>query len=195
MRSFVAGLLFLGAMGSGAAAEAPQRTFLSADGGKALVHVESGTKLPAKLAGFTRIGERKFDGGGEYVGVAYKRDLPGAGAVVLTIAIVHIQDMTAAQHFIIAKPMVLKGLTDVTTLSEGAYDRPGKGMDGYQGLYNARNEGKPVSVGLWTVQRGYWSLRGRAEFPQDKQAESRAAIDGFVDAFTALDQPYKSGRP
>ncbi|HEX7856456.1 MAG TPA: hypothetical protein VF503_22505 [Sphingobium sp.] len=195
MRSFVAGMVFLATLGGAAmavpvSAEAPPKAFSLAKDGHTLIHQESGTKLPETLAGFRRVGEKAFDGSGQYVGVAYADTLPGGGKVSLTLAIVHIKDMTAQQHFIIAKPMVLKGLGDVKTVSEGPYDRPGKGADGYLGLYDAQAGGKPVSVGLWTIDRGYWALRGRAEFPQDKRAEAQAAIDRFVDAFTALDQPY-----
>lgn len=155
-----------------------------------LVHAESGAKFPSSIAGFERVGERVFDGRGEYVGVAYRRGLDGGGDIFLTIAIVHIEQMTPKEHFLIAKPLVLRKLTNVTPISEGQYLRPGKGLDGYLGLFEAEDQGKPVGVALWTFDRGYWDLRGRVEFPRDKRAETQAAIDQFVDAFTALDQPY-----
>lgn len=176
--------------GMGHTADLPSG-FKDERGGK-IVHVESGARFPAEVAGFRRTGVVSFDGQGDYVGVAYDRTLDDGAIVSLRIAIVHIEGMTPKEHFIIAKPMVLRDMDDVTTLSEGEYDRPGRGLDGYIGLYSAMNGGRKVGIGLWTFDRGYWDLRGRVEFPADRQAEAQKAVDAFVDAFVAVGQPYKT---
>lgn len=160
--------------------------------GSAIVHVESGTKFPAEVAGFRRIGAIAFGGQQDYVGIAYRRLLDDGTQLSLRIAIVHIEGMTPQEHFLIAKPMALDGLSDVAVLSEGDYDRPGHGLDGYLGMFSARDGDQPVGIALWTFDRGYWDLRGRVEFPAGKQAETQRAVDAFVDAFVAAGQPYRT---
>ncbi|RJF94272.1 hypothetical protein [Sphingomonas cavernae] len=164
--------------------------FITATDGSTLVHSASGTRFPRTLAGFERSGEAALDPGGDYIGVAYRHALADGEPLTLRIAVVHVEGTSPKEHFIIAKPMALNGLTDVTTLSEGTYQRSGKGADGYLGIYNARDGERRIGVGLWTFDRGYWDLRGRVEFPTGKRDEAQAAVDAFVDAFVALGQPY-----
>lgn len=158
----------------------------------AIVHVESGAKFPAEVAGFRRVGVIAFGGQQDYVGVAYRGTLDDGAPLSLRIAIVHIEGMTPKEHFLIAKPMALEGLSDVAILSEGEYDRPGHGLDGYLGIFSAQDGERRVGIGLWTFDRGYWDLRGRVEFPADRQAEAQSAVDAFVDAFVAAGQPYRT---
>lgn len=181
--------LLIASAGAAQAAELPSG-FTEGRRGQ-IVHVDSGARFPATLAGFRRTGAVSFDGSGDYVGIAYERPLEDGAVISLRIAIVHIEGMTPKEHFLIAKPLVLRGLDDVTTLSEGEYDRPGHGLDGYLGIFSASNAGRKVGIGLWTFDRGYWDLRGRVEFPAGRQAEAQQAVDAFVDAFVAAGQPYK----
>lgn len=157
-----------------------------------IVHVESGTRFPTEIAGFRRTGVVSFDGHGDYVGVAYQGALADGAPISIRIAIVHIEGMTPKEHFLIARPLVLRGLDDVAPLSEGEYDRPGHGLDGYLGIYSAMDGDQKVGIGLWTFDRGYWDLRGRLEFPAGRQVEAQKAVDAFVDAFVALGQPYRT---
>ncbi|WP_380876682.1 hypothetical protein ACFB49_09680 [Sphingomonas sp. DBB INV C78] len=187
----LAPLLMLNVAAQSAPAPVPS-AFTTAPDGRTLVHVESGTRFPKKLGGFERTGQAAFDGSGEYVGVAYRGALDDGSPVTIRIAIVHIVGMTAMEHFIIAKPLVLKDLANVEEVSAGPYERPGKGVDGYMGMFNAEDAGQKVGIGLWTFDRGYWSVRGRVEFPQGRLKESQAAVDKFVRAFVALRQPYKT---
>lgn len=172
------------------AAQAEEAFTATADGA-VLVHRESGVKFPRQIAGFERVGERAFDSQGEYVGVAYRTALADGSPVSLRIAIVHIEDMTPKEHYVIIKPVMLRGLADVKPVSEGAYNRPQKGADGYLGMFEAKDQGTPVGIALWTFDRGDWDLRGRVEFPLGRQAETQAAVDAFIDAFVALEQPYR----
>lgn len=170
----------------------PQDVFSVSPEGALLTHIESGTQFPAEVAGFTRIGERAFDAHGEYVGVAYQKDLGDGATISLRISLVHIEDMTPREHYLIIRPVILRGLTDVKPIAEGIYDRPGYGADGYIGLFDAIDQGQPVGIALWTFDRGKWDLRGRVEFPQGRQEETQEAVDEFVDAFVALKQPYNT---
>lgn len=157
-----------------------------------LTHVESGAQFPHNVAGFERTGEAAFDGNGDYIGVGYRRTLADGSPISLRISIVHIIGMTAKEHFIIAKPMVLKGLTAVQTVTEGPYVRADKGVDGYLGIFKGRDGARKIGIGLWTFDRGYWDVRGRVEFPQGKLKETQSAVDAFVDAFVGAGQPYKT---
>jgi len=188
--SFLLMALLIAGAGVSRAAELPGG-FVEGPNGR-IVHSESGAQFPEEVAGFHRTGFVSFDGQGEYVGVAYNRALDDGAPVSLRIAIVHIEGMTPKEHFLIAKPLVLKGLEDVSTVSEGEYARPGKGIDGYLGIFSGRDAGRDVGIGLWTFDRGYWDLRGRVEFPAGRQAETQKAVDAFVDAFVAVGQPYRT---
>lgn len=165
--------------------------FVSAEDGM-LTHVESGARFPQTVAGFERTGQAAFDGSGEYVGVGYRRTLADGSPISLKIAIAHIIGMTAKEHFIIAKPMMLQGLSAVQIVSEGPYVRADKSVDGYIGIFKARDGARKIGIGLWAFDRGYWDVRGRVEFPQGKRKEAQAAVDAFVDAFVGAGQPYKT---
>src|SRR3546814_6181800 len=68
--------------------------------GTTLVHVASGLRFPAEFAGYTRLRERAFDPGGEYIAVGYDRPLgTGSDRIVVRIAVVHLEDMSAHDHF------------------------------------------------------------------------------------------------
>lgn len=185
---FLTAALFAGIASAGHAQDSAFRP--ATDGSSTLVHVESGTKFPLTVAGFERTGEAAFDGRGDYVSVGYRSTLPDGLPVTLRLAVAHVAQMTPREHFIIAKPMVLDGLSDVKTVVERAYQRPDNKADGYIGIYDARDGDRKIGVGLWTFERGYWDLRGRVEFPHGKRKQAQAAVDGFVDAFVALAQPY-----
>src|SRR3546814_4705983 len=75
-----------------AQAEIPDGFSLESDG-TTLVHVASGLRFPAEFAGYTRLRERAFDPGGEYIAVGYDRP-PGTGSdrIVVRIAVVHLED-------------------------------------------------------------------------------------------------------
>src|SRR3546814_13419676 len=57
-----------------AQAEIPDGFSLESDG-TTLVHVASGLRFPAEFAGYTRLRERAFDPGGEYIAGGYDRPL------------------------------------------------------------------------------------------------------------------------
>src|SRR3546814_20906031 len=70
-----------------AQAEIPDGFSLESDG-TTLVHVASGLRFPAEFAGYTRLRERAFDPGGEYIPVGYDRPLgTGSDRIALRIAV------------------------------------------------------------------------------------------------------------
>lgn len=64
-----------------------------------------------------------------------------------------LREMTPKEHYIIAKPMALRDLSDVRPIAEGAYRRA-QGVEGYRGLFSTVRGGRPSTVGLWTFERG-----------------------------------------
>src|SRR3546814_4661683 len=64
--------------------------------GTTLVHVASGLRFPAEFAGYTRLRERAFDPGGEYIAVGYDRPLgTGSDRIVVRIAVVRSEEHTS----------------------------------------------------------------------------------------------------
>ncbi len=174
--------------GAGPAAgqsKADEVAFTSARDG-ALVHAASGLRFPREAAGFHRMQTAAWAPRGEYVGVVYSRPA-GRSRIEMKIAVVHIRQMPPKDHYVIAKPLALRGLSNVRTIAEEAYERPGTGQ-GYRGLHAARRDGRPVMAGLWAFERGEWDLRVRAEFPASRREEADQAVGDFVRAVTALNR-------
>lgn len=160
--------------------------------GTTLIHKASGMPFPDDLAGFRRTGEAVFGVGGEYVGVRYVRPLRRGAQVELRIAVVHILNMTPREHYVIWKPMALRGVSNVRQVAEGPYSRPDAGAPGYRGLFQGSVGGRPMAIGLWAFDRGYWDLRVRASFPLGQRREAEQAIGIFVSQFRGLDQNYEA---
>lgn len=160
--------------------------FRSGPGG-ILTHANSGMGFPERIAGFVRTTEVVFDSSGEYVGVAYSRPMGSNQAVELRVAVVRIERMSPRAHYLIAKPIALRGIAGARTRSEGPYTRPGAGPAGYHGLFAGTRDGVPVGVGLWTFDRGRWDVRATGTFPAARENEGARAIGEFVAAFRGLD--------
>jgi hypothetical protein len=160
----------------------------------AVVHGGSGLRFPMEVAGFRRAGSAVFDTSGQYVGVRYVRPLDAAARVELRIAVVHIVGMAPREHYVIAKPMALRGLSEVRVLLEG----PSRRLDrarGYRGLFEGRRNGRRVMVGLWAFDRGVWSVRARAEFPARYRAQADSAVGDFVGAIGAANRDVRVREP
>src|SRR3546814_18849452 len=83
-------------------------------------HVASGLRFPAEFAGYTRLRERAFDPGGEYIAVGYDRPLgTGSDRIVVRIAVVHLEDMSAHDHFEIMRQSTMSHFSAPTLLSPG----------------------------------------------------------------------------
>ncbi|WP_255211347.1 hypothetical protein [Sphingopyxis granuli] len=172
-----------------AATEIPDGFVLAPDG-TTLVHTASGLRFPTEFAGFIRLRERAFDPGGEYIAVGYDRPL-GAGSdrIVVRIAVVHIEDMSAHDHYEIMRQSTMSHFSAPTLLSQGPTKIPNqRRLDAYRGTFTGARDSKPWHFSLTTVNYGYWSGRMTAAYPESQAAEARKQLGTLLSAIR-LQQP------
>lgn len=147
-----------------------------------LVHLASGLRFPAEFAGFRRLRERAFDPGGEYIAVGYDRPLGlGADRIVVRIAVVHIDDMSAHDHFSIMRQRTMAHFSAPTLLSEGPTRIPNRPrLDAYRGTFSGLRDGQPWHFSLTTVDYGYWSGRMTAAYPENRADEAEKHLDTLL---------------
>lgn len=176
------------------AAEIPDGFALASDG-TTLVHVASGLRFPAEFAGFTRLRERAFDPGGEYIAVGYDRPL-GAGTdrIVVRIAVVHIADMSARAHYEIMQQATMSHFSAPALLSQGVTKIPNqRRLDAYRGTFTGMRDGQPWHFSLTTVDYGYWSGRMTAAYPESHASEAERHL-GTLLAEVRLQRPKRPKR-
>ncbi|WP_454890463.1 hypothetical protein [Sphingopyxis chilensis] len=172
-----------------ATAEIPDGFVLAADE-TTLVHAASGLRFPAEFAGFTRLRERAFDPGGEYIAVGYDRPLgTGSDRIVVRIAVVHIEDMSAHDHYEIMRQSTMSHFSAPTLLSQGPTKIPNqRRLDAYRGTFTGMRDNQPWHFSLTTVNYGYWSGRMTAAYPESQAAEAQKQL-GTLLAAIRLQQP------
>ena len=172
-----------------ATAEIPDGFVLAADE-TTLVHAASGLRFPAEFAGFTRLRERAFDPGGEYIAVGYDRPLgTGSDRIVVRIAVVHIEDMSAHDHYEIMRQSTMSHFSAPTLLSQGPTKIPNqRRLDAYRGTFTGARDNQPWLFSLTTVNYGYWSGRMTAAYPENQAAEAQKQL-GTLLAAIRLQQP------
>jgi hypothetical protein len=172
-----------------ASAETPDGFVLAQDG-TTLVHVASGLRFPAEFAGFKRLRERAFDPSGEYIAIGYDRPLgSGPDRIVVRIAVVHIDDMSAHDHFSIMRQRTMSHFSAPTLLAEGPTRIPTRPrLDAYRGTFSGQRDGQPWHFSLTTVDYGYWSGRMTAAYPESQAAEAEKHL-GFLLAEIRLQRP------
>ncbi|WP_255245781.1 hypothetical protein [Sphingobium sp. D43FB] len=164
--------------------------FILAQGGTTLVHVASGLRFPAEFAGFKRLRERAFDPSGEYIAIGYDRPLgSGSDRIVVRIAVVHIDDMSAHDHFAIMRQRTMSHFSAPTLLSEGPTKIPTQPrLNAYRGTFSGLRDGQPWHFSLTTVDYGYWSGRMTAAYPESQAAEAEKHL-GTLLAEVRLQRP------
>lgn len=169
--------------------EIPHGFVLAADE-TTLVHAASGLRFPAEFAGFTRLRERAFDPGGEYIAVGYDRPLgTGSDRIVVRIAVVHIEDMSAHDHYEIMRQSTMSHFSAPTLLSQGPTKIPNqRRLDAYRGTFTGMRDDQPWNFSLTTVNYGYWSGRMTAAYPASQAAEAQKQL-GTLLAAIRLQQP------
>lgn len=177
-----------------AVAEVPDGFALASDG-TTLVHVASGLRFPAEFAGFTRLRERAFDPSGEYIAVGYNRPLgTGADHIIVRIAVVHIDDMSAHDHYEIMRQATMAHFSAPTLVSQGPTKIPGqRRLDAYRGTFTGTRDGQPWHFSLTTVNYGYWSGRMTAAYPESQAAEAQRYLDTLL-AEVRLQRPLRPKR-
>lgn len=169
-----------------AAQPASAADFAVRDADRALVHSATGFVFPAQAKGFVRQNHDFGQPDGEYVTARYEKRLPRGTAAKVRVNLVHIEDMTPQQHFIIRKTDLLADRTVVKTVEEGPYhiERPAK-LDGWHGIFltdAAAQPGQRDMRSLWTFYVNGWSIRIVAEYPPANNSAVRASIRQFLNA-------------
>lgn len=170
-------------------AEIPDGFVLASDG-TTFVHTTSGLRFPAEFAGFAWLRERAFDPGGEYIAVGYDRPLgTGSDRIIVRIALVHIEDMSAHDHYEIMRQATMSHFSAPTLLSQGPAKIPNqRRLDAYRGTFIGARDNQPWHFSLTTVNYGYWSGRMTAAYPESQAAEAQRRL-GTLLAAIRLQQP------
>lgn len=162
------------------AGEVPEGFALAPDG-TTLVHVASGLRFPATFKGFTRLKEQAFDPSGDYVAIAYGYPLSGKDSLVVRMAVVHIDEMSARDHYTIMRQAAMSHFSAATVLSEGPAVIPtNRSLDAYRGIFSGFRDGVPWRFSLTTANYGYWSGRLTAAYPDRDAAQAEKALDALL---------------
>jgi hypothetical protein len=187
---FLSALLGLSAHGAAqtvpvaAEATAPAGFRLDSDG--TLVHEGSGARFPRTLAGFTRVAEQGYDPSGQYVSVEYRSPVRGS-TIVARISLVHIEQMSAKEHYTIMKWLARGYFDESTPLSEGPVALPDMPKDAvWRGRFRGVREGVPFEFSLTTVDLGYWGARVATAYPEADQGEAEQRLDTLISGLRAL---------
>lgn len=150
-----------------------------------LVHKASGVPFPRTLAGFTRTGSLGSDPSGQYVTVEYRRTLRSAD-IVARISLVHIEKMSAAEHYVIMKPLAKGYFDKIEPISEGPIKVAGlKPGQAWRGTFRGNRNGIPFAFSLTTVDLGYWGARVATAYAQADRREAGPRLDRLIAALGA----------
>ncbi|MGH6745408.1 hypothetical protein [Novosphingobium sp.] len=153
--------------------DVPEGFTLAADG-TTLVHTASGLRFPAEFQGFKRLSEKAYDPSGEYVAIGYDRQIgSGSDKIAVRMAILHIDDMSARDHYMIMRQAAMAHFAAPAIVSEGPTKIPtNRKLDAYRGTFSGYRDNQPWLFSLTTVNYGYWSGRMTAAFPKSQSAEA-----------------------
>jgi len=152
-------------------------------GGSAIVHKDSNFIFPAETAGFRRLCEMTADFSGESFQIRYERMI-GEQLVSVDIAVVHLEDLTARDHYQIIKPSVMSHCSSASIESERDYFISGRDdLDAYQGIFDGQKDDVPWHVSLTAIDYGYWDARLIASYPHELDVPAQEALMELVNAF------------
>lgn len=163
-----------------AGSEVPEGFKLASDG-TTLVHIASGLRFPATFKGFTRLKEKAFDPSGEYVAIGYDHPLSGNDHLIVRIAVVHIDQMSARDHYTIMRQAAMSHFSAASVLSEGPTVVPtNPSLDAYRGIFSGFRDGVPWRFSLTTANYGYWSGRLTAAYPERDATQAEQSLDALL---------------
>lgn len=152
-------------------------------GGSAIVHKDSNFVFPAETAGFRRLCEMTTDFSGESFQIRYERMI-GEHLVSVDIAVVHLEDLTARDHYQIIKPSVMSHYSSASIEAEGDYFVSGRDdLEAYQGIFDGQKDEVPWHVSLTAIDYGYWDARLIASYPHELDVSAQEALMELVNAF------------
>lgn len=159
---------------AGAAAPQPPRR---AAASRVLLDPASGMRFPARVGGAVRLASDPTDVQDGYTIVRYRIPIREGGSAVVRIGIVHIEQMTAREHYDTYRPQILARLPGGAVRSEEKIAIPGAVGDSWHGSF----VGSESASGLITADFGYWSARLISSYPLASADEAQIAIKAFVD--------------
>jgi len=148
-----------------------------------IIHKDSGFIFPATIAGFRRECEMTTDFSGNNFEIGYLRDIEGH-QIEIKIAIVHLEELKAEDHYKITRPDVMSHYSGATIVSEGDYFVSGRpDIAAYQGIFDGDKDGVPWHFSVTALDYGYWDARLTASYPQEIDATAQEAIMELIAAF------------
>ncbi len=139
-----------------------------------LVHKASGMTFPEQVGLAKRVSERTFSDGGDYVGVRYRIPLSNGATARVQIGMVALPGMTAREHYLSRRAIVLNRIANPRALMEGRL--AGLDFENFSGRFT---NGRMVE-GLITARFGGWGVRAETEYPADRQVEAHKAVEAFL---------------
>jgi|GEM_PF-1131363 len=140
-----------------------------------IVHEATGMVFPARVGNAVREASRPGDVEGELALVRYRVPIPEGGEARVAIGLVHLEGMTAAQHYAAFRGPIMRRIADATVRHEGPFQIVGA-SDARYGLF----AGKDQASGLITADFGYWSARLITAYPVAQLDAAQMAITNFV---------------
>lgn len=148
-----------------------------------IIHKDSGFIFPASIAGFSRECEMTTDFSGNNFEIGYLRDYQDH-EIEIKIAIVHLAELNAEDHYKIIRPDMLSHYSNPTVVSEGDYFVSGRSdITAYQGIFDGDKDGVPWHFSATALDYGYWDARLIASYPQEIDAAAQEAIMELITAF------------
>lgn len=149
----------------------------------AIIHKDSGFVFPATIAGFRRECEMTTDFSGNNFEIGYLRDFEGH-EIEVKIAIIHLEQLTAEDHYKIVKPDLLSQYSSAAVVSEGEYFVSGRpDIAAYQGIFDGDKDGVPWHFSVTALGYGYWDARLTASYPLEVDTAAQEAIMELITAF------------
>ena len=148
-----------------------------------IVHKDSGFAFPSVIAGFRRECEMTTDFTGNNFEIGYVKDI-GDKTVDVKIVVIHLEDLTARDHFMIVKPDILSHYSSASAVSEGEYFVSGRpDLDSYQGIFDGEFENTPWHFSVTAIDYGYWDARLIASYPQEIDELAQQGLMELITAF------------
>ncbi|MDX3911604.1 MAG: hypothetical protein QHC67_17610 [Sphingobium sp.] len=164
------------------AQEIPTGFHLAGDG-DTLIHEGSGYTFPSHVGDFIRTDEWSRDPTGEYIAIRYDQSSSRGEPVVAYLAVVHIGEMSAHEHYAAIKPQAQRFFSAIELESEGPVKNPRVGKAAFRGTFRGERKGMPWEFSLTTVELGEWAGRLTAAYPATQAKPATEAIDNFIAAF------------
>lgn len=180
MRTLILAALLLGgcaATAADAAASAPSPLPGYQARRSTLVHEATGMRFPARVGTAVREPSEGTHVENGYAIVRYRVPLSGGQSAIVHIGLLHLEGMTALEHYATYRGEIMARLPGASVKQEGPFAVNGAIGPGYRGSF----VGTDRAAGLITAAFGYWSARLVTEYPAAQADEAQSAIAAFVE--------------